>query len=134
MFFIALFHTLHISSTSIKLSVNDQQNRIRLMEEVTDWAHLLETKQIIGYINELDLLHNPWFIAGAVLFVLISLFMKWKLLLTTTITIAALITLVTVVSGQGTDVSKSSDGIFIFLGGGAAIMFFFIYMTFMRGD
>lgn len=104
------------------------------MEEATDWAQALQTQQIIGYINDLDLLHNPWFIAGAVLFVLISLFMKWKLLLTATVSLAALITLTTLVSAQGTDVSKSSDGIFMFLGGGAAIMFFFIYMTFMRGD
>ena len=104
------------------------------MDEVTDWAQMLQTKEIIGYINELNLLHNPWFIAGAVLFVLVSLFMKWKLLLTSTISIAALITLATYVGNQGTDVSKSSDGIFMFVGGGAAIMFFFIYMTFMRGD
>lgn len=104
------------------------------MEEVTDWAHILQTKEIIGYINELDLLHSPWFIAGAILFVLVSLFMKWKLLLSSTISIAALIALATYVGTQGTDVSKSSDGIFVFVGGGAAIMFFFIYMTFMRGD
>ena len=104
------------------------------MEEATDWAQALQTQQIIGYINDLDLLHNPWFIVGALLFVLISLFMKWKLLLTATVSLAALIALTTVVSSQGTDISKSSDGIFMFLGGGAAIMFFFIYMTFMRGD
>ena len=104
------------------------------MEEATDWAHILQTKHIIGYINDMDLLHNPWFIAGAVLFVAISLFMKWKLLLTSTTSIASLITLATFVSTQGTDVSKSSDGIFIFIGGGAVIMFFFIYMTFMRSD
>ncbi len=104
------------------------------MEEATDWAQALQTQQIIGCINDLDLLHNPWFIVGALLFVLISLFMKWKLLLTATVSLAALIALTTVVSSQGTDISKSSDGIFMFLGGGAAIMFFFIYMTFMRGD
>ncbi len=104
------------------------------MEEATDWAQALQTQEIIRYINDLDLLHNPWFIGGAVLFVLISLFMKWKLLLTVAISLVALITLTTLVSAQGTDVSKSADGIFIFLGGGAAIMFFFIYMTFMRGD
>lgn len=104
------------------------------MEQATDWAQALQTQQIIGYINELNLLHNPWFIGGAVLFVIICLFMKWKLLLTSTVTIVALITLTTLVSAQGTDVSKSGDGIFMFLGGGAAIMFFFLYMTFMRGD
>lgn len=104
------------------------------MEQATNWAQLLQTKEIIGYINELDLLHNLWFIVAALLFILISLFMKWKMLLTTTISLAALIVLATYVGNQGTDVSKSSDGIFMFVGGGAAIMFFFIYMTFMRGD
>lgn len=104
------------------------------MDEATDWAQMLQTKEIIGYINDLDLLHNPWFIGGAILFVLISLFMKWKLLLTSTISLAALISLATYVGTQGTDVSKSADGVLIFVGGGAAIMGFFIYMTFMRGD
>lgn len=104
------------------------------MEESIDWAHALQTEQIIGLINKLDLLHNPWFIAAAILFVVVSLVMKWRLLLTSTICLAALISLAAYVNTQGTDISKSSDGIFVFISGGAAIMFFFVYMTFMRGD
>jgi hypothetical protein len=104
------------------------------MEQAIDWAHLLETQQIINYINELNLLHNMWFIAGAVLFIAFSLFMKWRLLLTCTISLSALIALTSFVSGRGTDLGQSSDGLLFFVGGGAAIMLFFIYMLFMRGD
>lgn len=95
---------------------------------------MLKTQEIVNYINELDLLHNWWFIGGAVLFLAICLFMKWRLLLTTTISLTALIGLITYIGGRGTDLEQSSDGIFIFVGGGAAIMFFFIYMIFMRSE
>ena len=104
------------------------------MEESIDWIHMLKTEQIINYVYDLDLLHNVWFILGAVLFVAVSLYMKWTLLLTTTLSLTALITIATMVSDQGTNLEKSSDGIFMFIGGGAAVMFFLIYMIFMRGD
>ena len=110
-------------------------NRIGyVMEESLDWMHMLETKQIINCVYELDLLHNVRFILGAVLFIAVSLYMRWHLLLTTTLSLTALITIATMVTEQGTDLEKSSDGIFMFIGGGAAVMFFLIYMIFMRGD
>lgn len=104
------------------------------MEESLDWIYMLKTEQIIDYAYELDLLHNVWFILGAVLFVAVSLYMKWTLLLSTTLSLTALITIATLVSDRGTNLDKSSDGIFMFIGGGAAVMFFLIYMIFMRGD
>ncbi len=104
------------------------------MAQSIDWMHVLQTKEIVGYIQELDLLHSWLFIGGAVLFVGISLLMKWRLLLTATISLSALIAMTAYISARGTDLEQSSDGIFMFVGGGAAIMFFFIYMLFMRGD
>jgi hypothetical protein len=44
------------------------------------------------------------------------------------------VALVYVVHSTGTDLERSSDSLFIFLGGGAALVFLFIYMVFMRGD
>ncbi|MDY0191467.1 MAG: hypothetical protein RBR22_12105 [Desulfuromonas sp.] len=104
------------------------------MDQSIDWMHALQTKEIVGYIQELDLLHNWLFIAAALLFVGVSLLMKWRLLLTCTISLSGLIAITTYVSARGTDLERSSDGIFMFVGGGAVIMFFFIYMLFMRGD
>jgi phosphotransferase system glucose/maltose/N-acetylglucosamine-specific IIC component len=104
------------------------------MDQSIDWMHALQTKEIVGYIQELDLLHNWLFIAAALLFVVVSLLMNWRLLLTCTISLSGLIAITAYVTARGTDLEGSSDGIFMFVGGGAAIMFFFIYMLFMRGD
>ncbi|OQY18025.1 MAG: hypothetical protein B6I36_07950 [Desulfobacteraceae bacterium 4572_35.1] len=104
------------------------------MDQIPQWMQHLQTKEVIGYINQLDLLHNWWFIAGAVLFVVLCLWLKWRLLLTCTLSLTGLIGLATYISTGNTNLEQSSDGIFIFVGGGAAIMFFFIYMVFMRGD
>ncbi|MCD6527589.1 MAG: hypothetical protein J7K75_11425 [Desulfuromonas sp.] len=104
------------------------------MEINTDWIEMLSTDQILTSVHDLDLLHNNWFIAGAVLFVIVSLMMKWHMLLACTLSLTGLIVITSLVHQQGTDVSKSSDGLFIFIGGGAVIVFFLIYMVFMRGD
>jgi len=104
------------------------------MDQSIDWMHVLQTKHVIAFIQDLNLLHNWWFIGGAILFIVISLLMKWHLLLTCTISLSALIALTAFITQRGTDLEQSSDGIIMFVGGGAVIMFFFIYMIFMRGD
>lgn len=104
------------------------------MEITTDWVTLLETEHIVNYIHDLNLLNNPWFIAGAIIFVVGSLMLKWHLLLTCTLSLAGMLALTSLVHQQGTDLSQSSDSLFMFIGGGAIIVFFLIYMVFMRGD
>ena len=104
------------------------------MDQFMDWLSLFETQHVVTYVTELDLIHNPWFIAGALLFIIVSLILKWHLLLSCTLSLAGLITLVTVVHQQGTDLDKSSDSLFMFIGGGAIIVFFLIYMVFLRNE
>lgn len=104
------------------------------MEESLDWVSLLETQHILDYIHDLNLLSNPWFIAAAILFVIVSLMLKWHLLLSCTLSLAGIITLTSLVHEQGTDLSQSSDSLFMFVGGGAIIVFFLIYMVFLRGE
>ena len=103
------------------------------MNKFMEWIKPFETKKVVAFIHQLDPLHNVTFMVIVALFIAISLFMKWRLLLSCTISLAALITLTTIISGQGTDV-QNSDSLFMFIGGGAVIMFFLIYMIFMRGD
>lgn len=102
--------------------------------ENMDWLQHLQTREIARYVQELDLLHNVWFIIATIVFIAVSLFLKWRLLLSCTLSLAALIALATAVSNRGTSLEQSSDGLFMFIGGGAAVMFFLIYMVFMRGD
>jgi hypothetical protein len=104
------------------------------MEALIEWLKPLKTSTIIRYISDLNLLHNPWFIAGAVLFVVVCLWLKWRLLLSCVLALTGLITLVSLVHNSGTDLERSSDSLFIFLGGGTALVFLFIYLLFMRGD
>ncbi|MBN2645769.1 MAG: hypothetical protein JXR59_09885 [Desulfuromonadaceae bacterium] len=99
-----------------------------------EWLKPFETNQIVNTIHELDLLHNGWFIAGAVLFVVICLLMKWRMLLSCVLSITALVTLVYYVNGGNKNLEQSSDSLFLFVGGGAAIVFFLIYMVFFRSD
>lgn len=104
------------------------------MEAIIEWLKPLKTSMIIRYIADLNLLHNPWFIGGALLFILICLWLKWHLLLTCTLSLTGFVALVYLVHNTGTDLERSSDSLFIFVGGGAALVFLFIYMVFMRGD
>lgn len=104
------------------------------MEALIEWLKPLKTSMIIRYIADLNLLHNRWFILGAVAFILICVWLKWHLLLSCTLSLTGFVALVYVVHSTGTDLERSSDSLFIFLGGGATLVFLFIYMVFMRGD
>ncbi len=104
------------------------------MEALIEWLKPLKTSMIINSITDLDLLRNPWFIAGAILFVVVCMWMKWRLLLSLTMAMTGIIVLLTLVQSSGTDLEHSSDSLFLFLGGGAALVFSFIYLVFMRGD
>jgi len=104
------------------------------METIIEWLKPLKTSMIIRYIADLNLLQNPWFIGGAVVFVLACLWLKWHLLLSCTLSLTGFVALVYLVHDTGTDLERSSDSLFIFLGGGVVLVFLFIYMVFMRGD
>ncbi|MDD2557566.1 MAG: hypothetical protein RBR43_00335 [Desulfuromonadaceae bacterium] len=104
------------------------------MEALIEWLKPLKTSMLIRYISDLDLLHNSWFIAGAIFFIVICLLLKWRLLLSCTLTLTGLIALVYVVHSSGTDLEHSSDSLFIFIGGGTVLVFLFVYFVFMRGD
>ena len=104
------------------------------MDAIIEWLKPLNTSMIIRYITDLDPLHNPWIIGATVVFVLVSLWLKWYLLLSCTLTLTGFIALVWLVQNIGTDLEHSSDRLFVFVGGGAALVFLFIYMVFMRSD
>ena len=104
------------------------------MDQIMDWLSPLETQHVVNYVLDLDLIHNPWFIAGAIVFIIASLVLKWHLLLSCTLSLAGLIALVTAVHQQGTSLDNSSGSLFMFIGGGAAIIFFLIYMVFLRSE
>ena len=104
-----------------------------MMATFMNWIQQFETSKVVAYIHQLDPLHNTGFLVVVALFVLVCLFMKWRILLSCTISLAALLTLVTMVSEQGTD-AQNSDSMFMFIGGGAVIVFFLLYTVFMRGE
>lgn len=104
------------------------------MEAVIEWLKPLNTSMIIRYISELNLMQNPWFIGGSLVFILTCLLLRWYLLLTCTLSLTGFIALVYLVHNTGTDLEHSSDSLFIFVGGGAVLVFLFIYMVFMRSD
>ena len=104
------------------------------MEAIIEWLKPLKTSMIINYIADLNLIHNPWFICGAILFIVICLWLKWRLLLTCVLSLTGFIALVYLVFDTGTDLEHSSDSLAIFIGGGVVLVFLFIYMVFMRND
>ena len=104
------------------------------METIIEWLKPLKTSMIIRYIADMNLLQNPWFICGALVFVLACLWLKWHLLLSCTLSLTGFVALVYLVHNTGTDLEQSSDSLFIFVGGGVVLVFLFIYMVFMRGD
>ncbi len=96
----------------------------------------LQTERLMHYIQQLDvqqLVQNPVLLGSIGALSLLSLIMRWRLLLVTLLSITGFVWLVHYVQQQGTELSSlSSDNLLLFVGGGVTLIALVIYYLFVK--
>ena len=97
-----------------------------------------ETGRVVKLLHDLnveDLIRNPAFLGGMAAVAVIALFMHWRVLLVTVLSVVGFAGLVAYTLQQGTDVTNMhSDNVFAFIAVGVVIIILVIYLLFIRGD
>lgn len=98
-----------------------------------------ETERVVAYLQALDLqelVHNPYFLAGAGTLAVIALLLRWRMLLVTILSISGFAWLLSYTLAQNTSLEGgvATDTLVVFVMGGAAIIFLAIYLLFIRGE
>jgi len=101
--------------------------------------HYLQTDRVVKLLHDLNveaLIHNPVFLGGMGAVAVIALFMRWKVLLVTVLSVVGFAGLVAYTLQQGTDITgmQSGNHLFVFIVSGVAIILAVIYLLFIRGD
>lgn len=107
---------------------------------LTDLLQNLETSEVIGYLQALDLqelVSSPYFLGGVGVLAVVALLMRWRLLLVTVLSISGFAWLLSYTLEQGPSLGGGGvpdDTMALFVGGGAVIVFVAIYFLFIRGE
>jgi hypothetical protein len=107
-----------------------------------DWGSILEsleTSAIVGYLEALDLqalVNHPYFLFGTGGLAVLALWMRWKVLLVTILTVSGFAWLLARTLEQGASIEGGvgSETLMVFVGGGAFIVFLAIYLLFIRSE
>jgi hypothetical protein len=109
------------------------------LEPIIEFLRNFETSRVVEYLKEADLqklMHSPYFLGTAAFLALLALFMRWRLLLVTVMSITGFVYLLTYTFEQGTSLEGGigNDTLMVFIGGGAVIVFLAIYLLFIRDE
>jgi len=110
------------------------------MEKSTlvDFIQRFETERVVAFLREAnvaELIHNPWFLGVTAALALLALFMKWRALLATIVSVTGFVGLISYTLSQETNLQTMTDNtLIVFVGGGALIVFIVIYLLFIKTD
>lgn len=94
----------------------------QVMQQLQDW-------------NVSNLSTNPWFLGGFAAIILITYFMGWRAIAGFISGIGGFALVVSLALGKGTGVDGiASGGLWIIVGGGAVVVFLFIYLLFIKSE
>lgn len=94
----------------------------QVMQQLQDW-------------NISDLSTNPWFLGGFAVIILFAYFMGWKAIAGFISGVGGFALVVSLALGKGTGVEGiASGGLWIIVGGGAVVVFLFIYLLFIKSE
>jgi hypothetical protein len=98
----------------------------------------LETRNVMEFLGQLDvgqLVHNPWLLGGIGALALLSLLMRWRLLLVTILSVTGFVWLVSYIQQQGTTLDgQAPESLLLFIGGGVCLIGLAIYFLFIRTE
>jgi hypothetical protein len=105
---------------------------------VVDFFRQFETERVLRFLTEMkvgDLIHNPWFLGSMGTLALLSLLMKWRLLLVSILSVTGLAGLISYTLSRGTQLDNlGNQTLLVFVGAGAALIAIVIYLLFIRSD
>lgn len=110
------------------------------MEKSTlvDFIQRFETERVVAFLREAnvaELIHNPWFLGCTAVLALLALFMKWRALLATIVSVTGFVGLISYTLSQETNLQTMTDNtLIVFVGGGVLIVFIVIYLLFIKTD
>ena len=110
-----------------------------------DWASVaellkdFETNNVIAFLRDLDLqelIRDPFILGGIAALALLCLWMRWRLLLVTLLSLSGFVWLLsyTLAGNTSLEGGVGTENLTVFIIGGAAIVFLAIYLLFIRGD
>ena len=105
---------------------------------ITELLKNFETQRVLQFLHDMnvgELIHNPWFLGSMGALALLSLAMKWRLLLVTDLTVTGLAGLISFAMERGTGLDSLGDQtLLIFVLGGALLIILIIYLLFIKSD
>jgi len=105
---------------------------------MVDFLKNFETGKVLQFLNDMnvgELIHNPWFLGSMGVLALLSLIMKWRLLLVTILSVTGLAGLIAYTLARGTELdSLGNPTLLIFIGGGALLIAIIIYLLFIKSE
>lgn len=105
-------------------------------KSLIDFLQNFRTEEVLSYLRTLninDLIHNPWFLGATGALALVSLLMRWRILLATILSVTGFVGLLNYTLQRETSLENLSDPtLMIFVGGGVLIIFVVIYLLFVK--
>jgi hypothetical protein len=105
---------------------------------MVDFLKNFETGKVLQFLNDMnvgELIQNPWFLGSMGVLALLSLVMKWRLLLVTILSVTGLAGLIAYTLARGTQLDNlGNPTLLIFIGGGALLIAIIIYLLFIKSE
>lgn len=106
--------------------------------DIKQFLDHFRTDQVMQQLQEWnigDLSTNPWFLGGFATIILITYFMGWRAIAGFISGIGGFVLVVSLAFSKGTGVAGiASGGLWIIVGGGAVVVFLFIYLLFIKSE
>ena len=106
--------------------------------DIKQYLEYFRTDQIMQQLQDWnvgDLSTNPWFLGGFVALILITYFVGWRAIAGFLSGIGGFILVLSLAIGKGTGVEGiAGGGLWILVGGGAVVVFLFIYLLFIKSE
>jgi hypothetical protein len=103
-----------------------------------DFLQRFETGRVIAFLKEMnvgELIHDPMFLGITGALALLALFMKWRVLLATIVSVTGFVGLISYTLQQETSLTAmNNQTLIVFVLGGVAIVSIVIYLLFIKTD
>lgn len=109
------------------------------IDSVINFFKTLSTENVVAYMEQAkvgDLIQNPYFLGIMGAIAIISLIMKWRILLVANLTVVGFAGLVsyTMEKGTGLEGGLNNETLLVFVGAGVVIISAIIYFLFIKSE
>ncbi|PLY01285.1 MAG: hypothetical protein C0623_05560 [Desulfuromonas sp.] len=109
------------------------------IDSIIEFLSTLSTENILAYMDQAkvgDLIHNPYFLGVMGVLAVVSLIMKWRVLLVANLGLVGFAWLLSYTLERGTslDGGLTNDTLLLFIGVGVVIIGSIIYFLFISSD